>query len=102
MLRGNGGHAVFISGKEGVIQGDPLSMFAYGIGMMPLMRQLKAKFPQVEQPWYADDAGADAKFDEIERFFRRLCEIGPLFGYYPEPTKSILIVRQHNLEEARL
>jgi hypothetical protein len=46
----------------------------------------------MEQPWYADDAGARAKFDEIERFFRRLCEIGPLFGYYPEPTKSILIV----------
>jgi hypothetical protein len=56
----------------------------------------------VEQPWYADDAGAGAKFDEMECFFRRLCEIGPLFGYYPEPTKSILIVRQHNLEKARL
>jgi hypothetical protein len=77
-------------------------MFAYGIGILPLIGQLKAKFPQVEQPWYADDAGAGAKFNEIERFFRRLCEIGPLFGYYPEPTKSILIVRQHNLEEARL
>ncbi len=77
-------------------------MFAYGIGILPLIRQLKAEFPQVEQPWYADDAGAGAKFDEIERFFRRLCEIGRLFGYYPEPTKSILIVRQHNLEEARL
>jgi hypothetical protein len=63
---------------------------------------LKAEFPQVEQPWYADDAGARAKVDEIERFFWRLCKIGPLFGYYPEPTKSILIVRQHNLEEARL
>jgi hypothetical protein len=77
-------------------------MFAYGIGILPLICQLKAEFPQVEQPWYADDAGAGAKFDEIERFFRRLCEIGRLFGYYPEPTKSILIVRQHNLKEARL
>ena len=102
VLRGNDGHAVFIFSKEGVTQGDPLSMFAYGIGILPLIRQLKAEFPQVEQPWYADDAGAGAKFDEIERFFRRLCEVGPQFGYYPEPTKSILIVRQHNLEEARL
>jgi hypothetical protein len=56
----------------------------------------------VEQRWYADDAGAGAKLDEIERFFRKLCEIGPLFGYYPKPTKSILIVQQHNLEEAQL
>ena len=77
-------------------------MFAYGIGILPLIRQLKAEFPQVEQPWYADDAGAGARFDEIERFFARLQEVGPQFGYYPEPTKSILIVRQHNLEAARL
>jgi hypothetical protein len=97
---GNGGHAIFIFSKEGVTQGDPLSMFAYEIGILPLIRQLKAEFPQVEQPWYADDAGAGAKLDEIGRFFRQLREIGPLFGYYPEPTKSILIVRQHNLEEA--
>jgi hypothetical protein len=102
VLRGNNGHAVFIFSKEGVTQGDPLSMFAYGIGILPLIRQLKAESPQVGQPWYADYAGAGAKFDEIERFFWRLCEIGPLFGYYPEPTKSILIVRQHNLKEARL
>jgi hypothetical protein len=38
----------------------------------------------------------------LSAFFRRLCEIGPLFGYYLEPTKSILIVRQHNLKEAWL
>jgi hypothetical protein len=65
-------------------------MFAYGIGILPLTRQLKAEFPQAEQPWYADNAGAGAKFDKIERFFRQLCNIGPLFGYYPEPTTSIL------------
>jgi hypothetical protein len=76
---------------------------AYRIGILPtLIRQLKSEFLQVEQPWYTDDAGVSAKFDEIERFFRRLCEIGPLFGYYPVPTKSILIMRQHNLEEAQL
>jgi hypothetical protein len=49
-------------------------MFAYGIGILPLIPQLKADIPQVEQPWYADDAGAGARFDEIERFFCRLCE----------------------------
>jgi hypothetical protein len=102
ILRGNDGHTVFIFSKDGVTQGDPLSMFAYGMGILPLIRQLKAEFPQVEQPWYADDAGASTKFDEIERFLRRLCEIGPLLGYYPKPTKSILIVQQHNLKGARL
>jgi hypothetical protein len=83
---------------EGVTQGDALSIFACQIGVLHLIRQFKAKFPQVEQPWYADGA----KFDENEHFFQLLCEIGPLFGYYAEPTKSILIVQQHNLEEAWL
>ncbi len=48
VLRGNDGHAVFIFSKEGVTQGDPLSMFAYGIGIMSLIHQLKAEFLQVE------------------------------------------------------
>jgi hypothetical protein len=102
LLRSNHGHTIFIFSKEAVTQqeGDPLSMFAYGIGMMPLIHQLKAKFPQVEQPCYVDDAGAGQKLDEIERFIWRLCKIGPLFGYCPEPTKSIPIVQQHNLEAA--
>jgi hypothetical protein len=69
VLRGNDGQAIFIFSKEGVTQGDPLSMFAYRIGILPLIPQLKAEIPQVEQPWYADDAGAGARFDEIERFF---------------------------------
>jgi hypothetical protein len=103
VLRGNDGQAIFIFSKEGVTQGDPsLSMFAYRIGILPLIPQLKAEIPQVEQPWYADDAGADARFDEIERFSRRLCKVESKFSYFLEPTKSIIIVRQHNLEEARL
>jgi hypothetical protein len=77
-------------------------MFAYGIGMLPLIRRLKAEFPTVEQPWYADDAGASGKFIEIRRFFRKLEEIGPDFGYFPEPSKSILVVRERNFEAAKI
>ena len=103
VLRDNiNGTADFLFSKEGVSQGDPLSMFAYGIGMLPLIRQLKAEFPVVEQPWYADDAGAGGNFVEIRRFFLKLGEIGPRFGYFPEPSKSILVVREHNFEAAKL
>jgi hypothetical protein len=55
----------------------------------------------VEQPWCADDAGAGRNFDDIRSFFQKLEEIGPNFGYFPEPSKSILVVRQHNLEAAQ-
>jgi hypothetical protein len=55
----------------------------------------------VKQPWYADHAGAGGNFQSIWYFFQRLQEIGPDFEYFPEPTKSILIVHEHNLEKAR-
>jgi hypothetical protein len=74
-------------------------MYAYGIGILPLIRLLKVEFPAVEQPWYAD-AGAGGKFDDILKFFRPLHEIGPNYGDFPKPSKSILIVPQHNLEAA--
>jgi hypothetical protein len=75
-------------------------MFAYGIGiaLLLLICLLKANFPVVEQPWYANDAGAGRKFAEIYPFFCKLQEIGPSFGYFPEPSKIILLVCQHNLE----
>jgi hypothetical protein len=52
----------------------------------------------VEQPWYVDDAGVGRKFFKISCFFHKLQEIGPSFEYYLEPSKSILVVPQHNLE----
>ena len=56
----------------------------------------------MKQPWYADDAGAGGNFHDLRLFFRRLQEIGPAYGYHPEPTKSILIVQSHNSESAQL
>jgi hypothetical protein len=49
----------------------------------------------MDQTWYADDAGAGGKFDAIKRHFEKLEEIGPNYGYFPEPSK-ILIVSQEN------
>ena len=47
----------FLHSKEGVTQGDPLAMIAYGIGVPPLIRELWGANSPVTQPWYADDAG---------------------------------------------
>jgi hypothetical protein len=76
-------------------------MVGYGVGVLPLIRRLKEEFPHMKQPWYADDAGAGADFADIFAFFERLKEIGPLYGYYPEASKSILVVRPQNLEAAK-
>ena len=52
------GSGHFLHSKEGVTQRDPLTMITYGIGVLPLIRDLRRAHPCVTQPWYADDTGA--------------------------------------------
>jgi hypothetical protein len=101
MIRGKGGTVVLIFSKEGVMQGDPLSIFGYGIGISPWIRRLKFDFPEVKQPWYANDAGTGGSFTDLRTFFLRLKEIGLVYGYFPQLLKSILIVRTHSRTRAK-
>ena len=39
------GSGHFLHSKEGVTQGDPLAMIAYGIGVLPLIRELREAHP---------------------------------------------------------
>jgi hypothetical protein len=101
IVRNAGGTALFIFSKEGVTQGDPIAMFCYGIiGILPMIRDLKQRHSELKQPWYADDAGALGSFDAIARMFTDLMKIGPDFGYYPNPSKSILITPTNKLANA--
>ena len=72
-------------------------MISYGIGVLPLIRELRGSQPRVTQPWYADDGGAGGKFQQIFEHFRDLQARGPARGYYPDPTKSILVVAPGNV-----
>jgi len=75
-------------------------MVLYGIGLLPLSELLKEEFKDLLQIWYADDAKGTGYFDHISSYFKLLCEEGPKFGYYPEPTKSILITHEKNTKKA--
>jgi hypothetical protein len=62
---------------------------------------LKEEFPKVRHPWYSDDTGAaGVGFTEISRHSLRGLSRATLYGYYPEASKNILVVGQHNLEAA--
>ena len=63
-------------------------MSSYGIGVLPLIKNLKAAHPGVTQPWYNQNAGAILTFGNIELYFNLLKHFGLGCGYYPEPSKT--------------
>ena len=75
------GMANVLHGRESVTQGDPLTMVAYGIVILPLIKCLKSTCPDVMQPWYADYAGALGMFNNLERCFNFLTHNGPDRGH---------------------
>ena len=79
-------------------QGGPLAIIEYGIGILPLINNLKREIPEVTQPCYADDSADLGTFAIIETYFDSLTRQGPGCGYYPELFKSVLIVHPENLE----
>ena len=75
-------------------------MIAYGIGVLPIIRELRGAHPRVTQPWYTDDAGDGGKCVHILAHLWELQVRVPPRGYYPEPTKRILVVAPQNVARA--
>ena len=50
---------VTILSREGVTQGNPLSMVLYGITLVSLDEELRVADPGLLSPFYADDAAFD-------------------------------------------
>ena len=75
-------------------------MIAYVIGVLPLNQELRDTHTRVTQTCYADDAGERENFGEIIIHFRELKVREPPQGYFPEFTKSILVVAPLNVDRA--
>ena len=56
------GSGNFLHSKEGVTQGYPLAMIAYGIGVIPLIQELWGAHPRVTHPLYGDYVGLGVSF----------------------------------------
>ena len=95
------GSSCLLYSKEGVTQGDPLSMFMYAVSTLPLISSLKDPLDKRKQVWYADDASACADFKSLRDWFEKLKMNGPKYGYYPEPSKSFLVVEENWASEAK-
>ena len=86
-----------ILSKEGTTQGDPLAMAMYAIGTQPLIRKLDGIS---NQAWYADDSAAGSNLEGLRRWWDILKEIGPLYGYYPNGSKTHVLVKSQHSEAA--
>ena len=75
-------------------------MVFHAIGVLPLIRALK-NFQQWVQVWYADDANCAGRLKLLRDWLDALIKKGPYFGYFPEPSKSFLIVDPDLVQDAQ-
>ena len=101
ILRRRGRECIILLSQEGVTQGDPLSMIIYGVALKPLSAAIRKEVPSVLQPWYADDMAMVGPCTGIAQAMSLLEQLGPARGYYPEPSKSILICRPEDQTRAK-
>ena len=93
ILRHPGQPCHILCSKEGVTQGDPLSMVACGLGLLPLAEQLRMEVPDLLQPWCADDSAMAGSTRSIAKAMDLLLVLSPTQGHHPEPSKSIYLMR---------
>ena len=80
---------------------DPLDMAICAIRITPMLdMMLFAKQNDYNKMMgFADDATASENLEALRRWWDTLMQIGSNYGYYPQPTKSWLIVKENKLEE---
>ena len=66
----------------------------YALGLLPLVSCL---WDIIRLAWFPDDAAAAGKLLVIRQWWLRLREQGPLFGYFPNASKSWLVVKPNRL-----
>lgn len=82
---------IVMQSKEGVTQGDPLSMVLYGTVLVPLAEELQEGDTAVLSPFYPNDAVFEGKARRSAKLITLLANPGLARGYYVEPAKSIYI-----------
>ena len=74
-------------------------MAMYAVTITPLIQQLEDE--KIKQIWYADDAIAGGNLSNLKPWWNSLSEIGPDYGYYLNALKTLLIVKEEHLENAK-
>ena len=92
-----------IFSREGTIQGGPESMALYATGTVPLVYPVTDS-NQEDTPkrfLYADGGAGAGTLDGILRWWTQLQKEGPPLGYFPNPSKTWLIVKPGHMERVK-
>ena len=87
-----------IKSREGTAQRDLVAMSTYAIATIPMLLTL-IDFSQGEHlctksAAFADDITTAGKLKGLRRWWDKLCEIGPKYGYFPNATKTWIILKR--------
>ena len=93
-----------------------MAMAWYACSTTPIIKHLNQRFEEthsrmddegrtsirstVKQAWFADDATVSGSIDDLSTYWKELLRIGPNYGYFPNPTKTVLIVKPDTHERA--
>ena len=80
-----------IHSQEGTTQGDPMAMSMYAMATLPLIKRLPKSTTQV---WYTDDASVLGTITNLQEWWDELARLGPCHGYYPNPSKTWLVMKE--------
>ena len=75
-------------------------MVLYGITLVPLAEELRAPYPGLLYPFYADDAAFDGLARHSAQLLKLSMKRGLYRGYFPEPAKYLFISDTPGKEEA--
>ena len=93
---------VTIQSSEGTTQGDPIAMVMYAVSLSPLTQCLLNGLSKQDckQVWFADDGNGGGKLEALRAWWDALASKGPMFGYFPNAAKSVLLVKESCLVKA--
>jgi hypothetical protein len=53
-----------------------------------------------QQVWYADDSASGGDIVQLKKWWDKLCDLGPKFGYFPNEKKTKLLVKPGHYSRA--
>jgi hypothetical protein len=75
-------------------------MLAYGMSLLPYIRELKRYYKSLIHTWFADDGSASGNLKILSRYLAKAVELGKYYGYYINLGKTIIIASEANLPKA--